>query len=216
VNSSPIIVDTRGEGFHLTNVAEGVMFDFFGENNPIKISWTAGDSGNAFLACLSCWKDLPNTGRIENAKYLFGNLTEQPESNEKNGYLALAEFDKPENGGNGDGIIDKRDAVWPKLLLWIDANHDGISQPKELHSLEELGVYSISLKFSDDTHVDQYGNRFHYKAVLNPDRLDGTSKDGRMTYDVFFNIAEQQAKSQRKGACPKRKVQKGFSVVDLR
>jgi hypothetical protein len=124
---------------------------------------------------------------IDNGKELFGNFTTQPSSNQRNGFLALAEFDKPENGGNGDGIIDNRDDVFPHLLLWIDENHDGVSQPKELHTLPELGVYSISLHYRDDQHFfDEYGNWFHYQAALNPNPQDGESKDGRLTYDVSF------------------------------
>lgn len=105
-------------------------------------------------------------------------------------FFALAEFDKPEKGGNGDGNIDERDEIFSHLLLWIDENHDGISQPNELHSLPELGVYSISLHYRDDRYAfDQYGNWFHYQAALNPDPHDGESKDGRVTYDVFFVVA---------------------------
>lgn len=179
--SSPIIVDTTGRGFHLTSANDGVMFDIAGDGHPIKIAWTAAGSGNAFLAL-----DRNHNGRIDNGKELFGNYTAQPLSPTPNGYLALAEFDKPENGGNGDGIIDSRDAVFSHLLLWIDENHDGISQPDELHTLPELGVYSISLKYRQEPLVDQYGNQFRYRGVLNPDAADGVSKDGRYTYDVFF------------------------------
>lgn len=44
----PIIMDTTGAGFHLTDTASGVMFDMGGTGHLIRISWTAADSGNAF------------------------------------------------------------------------------------------------------------------------------------------------------------------------
>jgi hypothetical protein len=162
------------------------MFDISGTGHPLKLAWTGRNSGNAFLAL-----DRNHNGKIDNGKELFGNFTEQPPCEDGrrdclNGYRALAEFDKAENGGNGDGIIDERDDVFPHLLLWIDENHDGISQRNELHSLPKLGVYSISLKYRDGHFRDQYGNWFHYSSALNPDPRDGTSKDGRVNYDVFF------------------------------
>jgi chitodextrinase len=194
---SPIIVDTTGHGFHLTSADNGVMFDITGDGHPFKLSWTAANSGDAFLAL-----DRNHNGKIDSGKELFGNYTEQPLCQGGtqacfNGYRALAEFDKPENGGNGDGIIDSRDAVYSKLLLWIDANHDGISQPNELHTLPELGVFSISLRYPEEPYIDQYGNSFRYRGVLNPDAADGESKDGRYTYDVFLVPAQpQKAKTQ--------------------
>jgi hypothetical protein len=184
---SPIIVDTTGRGFHLTSAEAGAIFDISGTEHPILMAWTAPGSGNAFLAL-----DRNHNGKIDSGKELFGNFTEQPPCEDGtqsclNGYRALAEFDKPENGGNDDGIIDSRDTVYSKLLLWIDANHDGISQPEELHSLPELGVYSIALNYRDDRSLfDLYGNWFHYQALLNPNPLDGESNDGRLSYDVFF------------------------------
>lgn len=33
---------------------------------------------------------------------------------------------------------DERDSVFQNLLLWIDENHDGVSQPNELHKLPRL------------------------------------------------------------------------------
>ena len=30
--------------------------------------------------------------------------------------------------------------MFSKLVLWIDDNHDGISQPSELHGLSEFGI----------------------------------------------------------------------------
>ena len=180
---SPIIVDTDGTGFHLTSAEDGVVFDIMADGTAIKVAWTAPGSRTAFLAL-----DRNHNGRIDDGSELFGNHTEQVTSPNPNGYLALAEFDKPENGGNGDGIIDWHDAVFSELRLWIDENHDGISQPEELHSLSELGVFSIGLKYKRESFTDQFGNLFRYRGVLNPNPLDGTSRDGRYTYDVFFAI----------------------------
>jgi hypothetical protein len=181
VYASPIVVDTTGGGFHLTSPQAGVYFDIANTGIPVKIAWTAADSGNAFLAL-----DRNGNGKIDDGGELFGDHTQQPASANPNGFLALEEFDKPENGGNGDGIIDARDAIFPHLLLWIDENHDGISQPNELHTLPELGVFSIALHYRNEPYTDAYGNWFHYRAAVNPDPADGQSKDGRWTYDVFF------------------------------
>ncbi|MGA8489091.1 MAG: hypothetical protein WB711_01630 [Terriglobales bacterium] len=181
--ASPIIVDTTGKGFRLTSAEDGVVFDIAGDGHPVRIAWTAPDSRNAFLAL-----DRNHNGRIDSGKELFGNFTAQPKSDDPNGFLALAEFDKLENGGNGDGIIDEHDAVFSHLLLWIDENHDGISQPNELHQLSELGVHSLALRYSESRRTDQYGNEFRYKSAINPDPQDGHSKDGRWIYDVFFMV----------------------------
>lgn len=138
---SPILVDALGEGFHLTSAEDGVYFDLWADGTSRKFAWTNSSYHNAWLAL-----DRNNNGIIDNGSELFGSATAQPkppEGKTKNGFNALAVFDKPENGGNGDGLIDSRDAVYSKLLLWIDENHDGISQPSELKHLLELGVYRI-------------------------------------------------------------------------
>ncbi|MBZ5520895.1 MAG: hypothetical protein LAP21_01420, partial [Acidobacteriia bacterium] len=187
-DTSPIILDAEGEGFHLTSAAEGVLFDIRGNGHPIQIAWTAPGSHNAFLA-------LPGPdGLVHNGKELFGNFTPQPKSATPNGFLALAEYDKPEKGGNSDGVIDEHDAVFSKLVLWIDENHDGISQPNELHKLSEFGIHSLSVSYFESRKTDEFGNQFRYKARVNPRKEHRDSRDekasgevGRWAYDVFFS-----------------------------
>jgi hypothetical protein len=195
---SPIIIDTIGEGFQLTSEPNGVFFDIRGNGMPVSVAWTARSSRNAFLAL-----DRNGNGRIDSGKELFGNFTAQPESPDPNGYLALAVFDRLENGGNGDGVIDDRDEVYSKLLLWIDENHDGISQPEELHHLWELGVYSLSLKYSDSPYTDIFGNQFRYKGKVNPLGQPPTDHADRTSYDVFFVVGRSDFGSTgRRGGDP--------------
>jgi hypothetical protein len=162
-------------------LSEGITFQFGPTGPPVRTAWTAANSGDAFLVL-----DRNGNGVVDNGTELFGNNTPQPADVDPNGFNALAEYDKPENGGNGDGIIDNRDSVFGRLRLWIDANHDGISQPNELHTLPELGVFSLSLRYRESPRTDQFGNRFHYVGAVNPDPGDGMSRDGHWAYDVFF------------------------------
>ena len=172
-NTSPILIDAKGEAFHRTaRLKRELCSTSRGTGHPIQIAWTSAGSHNAFLS-------LPGPdGLVHNGKELFGNFTPQPQSAHPNGFLALAEYDKPENGGNKNGMIDDKDTVFSQLRLWIDANHDGVCQPEELHRLQEFGIYSLALNFRESRRKDEFGNLFRYKAQVNPgerrDFLDQT------------------------------------------
>ena len=174
---SPLILDPFDEGFHLTSVANGVKFRVLPNTPLVRMSWTDENWRNGWLAL-----DRNGNGTIDDFTELFGNLTPQPPSKDPNGFHALAVFDDPANGGNGNGVIDPGDAVYKHLRIWIDANHNGISEPNEIHTLHELGILKIGLQYLDTPFADHYGNQFRYQGSV----WGKGERERELCYDVFL------------------------------
>lgn len=179
--TTPVVVDVAGDGFALTDAAGGVLFDIRAVGSPRQISWTVAGSDDSWLAL-----DRSGNGLIDDGAELFGSHTPQPappSGHIRNGFLALAEYDKLENGGNSDGVIDAGDAIYTSLRLWRDENHNGFSEPDELRGLASHGISALALDYKESRRRDRHGNMFRYRAKI---YSEGGARGGRLAYDVFL------------------------------
>ncbi|HVT60995.1 MAG TPA: hypothetical protein VHR45_21710 [Thermoanaerobaculia bacterium] len=181
---SPIIFDLDDDGFRLSGPDDPVYFDLYTDGVPVWTAWTARGSGTAFLAL-----DLNGNGKIDDAGELFGDHTRLMDGTfATDGFEALAQYDEVINGGNADGVIDAADAIFDKLRVWTDSNHNGQTDPGELRTLSQAGIVAIDLKYHLAKKTDRYGNRFRYRghAVRQSDH-----HAHKVTiYDVFFVPAQ--------------------------
>jgi len=180
---SPIVIDTAGDGYHLTSLENGVRFDLDGDGVPERVAWTRAGSDDAFLAL-----DRNNNGRIDDGTELFGNYTPVRAGSTvtaANGFEALKFLESPLNGPIGmvDGIIDARDPAWSRLLLWRDLNHNGISEPDELQSVAAAGLAAIDTDYKPRKKVDRFGNEFRQAG-------HATWSDGEVStiFDVWLQM----------------------------
>ncbi|MCC6392303.1 MAG: hypothetical protein IT167_17010 [Bryobacterales bacterium] len=173
------MIDLVGSDFRLTSATNGVWFDIVGQGKRLRLAWTIAGSEQGWLAL-----DRNQNGRIDDGIELFGNHTPQPLSTDPSGFRALAVYDNHSNGGNGDGEVSELDEIYGRLVLWVDRNHDGVSQPSELLKLREAGIASISLAYVPARRKDKYGNEFRYRTRVTPLRASRVSKSA---WDIFLS-----------------------------
>jgi hypothetical protein len=83
-------------------------------------------------------------------------------------------------------VIDRGDPVFSSLRLWQDTNHNGVSEPGELHSLPANDVVRLHLSYKESKRVDAHGNEFRYRAKIGDAK---GAKVGRWAWDVFLVTA---------------------------
>lgn len=136
-DGSPIILDLNGDG-KLDVTGKGgdmIDFDLFGNGSPIKTEWLKKGTQDGLLVA-----DFNGDGKIDSGRELMRNTGVNGEQHKyANGWDKLGKlFDK-----NGDGTVSG--AELDGLMVWVDSNGDGISDPGELQSVASRGVSEIEL-----------------------------------------------------------------------
>jgi hypothetical protein len=80
-------------------------------------------------------------------------------------------------------VITETDLIFSSLRLWQDSNHNGVSEPSELHALEAPGLKKLYLDYKDSKRVDEYGNKFRFRCKVTDMR---DAQLGRWAWDVFL------------------------------
>lgn len=172
--TSPIMISLARNGrFDLTSLEDGVRFDLDADGNVDRVSWSTAGSSIGFLVL-----DVSGNGVIDDGSEMFGDNTRLPSGDAApNGFVALAQHD-----ANHDGFIDRFDPVWQQLRLWIDTNHNGVSEAAELLTMSSTGVSALDLRHHWTGGRDRYGNLYRYQAKLR--RLHGEG----VYYDIYLRI----------------------------
>jgi hypothetical protein len=147
---TPLLVDFNGDGFQLTTAKKGVLFDLDADGEQELVAWTTEGSDDAWLAM-----DRNGNGRIDNGSELFGGRTpahanqSEPAANgfEALKFLEWAGYGASSSVAEVNEVIDRHDAAFGRLLLWHDANHDGLSTPDELTLAERAGIVAINADY---------------------------------------------------------------------
>ena len=171
---TPLVVNMGSGPWRLSGLDVPVLFDIDADGRADRMAWTPRNSALAFLAL-----DLNRNGRIDDASELFGDHARLPNGLfATNGFEALKAYDR-----NEDGVIDSADALWYGLLLWIDRNRDGVSQPAELSSIDGSSLRGLRTEYHRTGRTDAYGNEFRYNGLVIKDRGQ------EPYYDIYFRVA---------------------------
>jgi Ca2+-binding RTX toxin-like protein len=141
---SSILLDLDGDGLEARQAKKSqAMFDMDTDGSADDTGWMSGGDGMLVI-------DRDGDGFITHASEI-SFLSEKDGA--KNAWEGLSELDNTK-----DGKIDKSDARFGELKVWVDANGDGISQEGELKTLADLGITEIGLRntaLSDTVKVGQ-------------------------------------------------------------
>ncbi|MBO9559381.1 MAG: hypothetical protein J7515_12490, partial [Caulobacter sp.] len=126
----PIALDLDGDGLNMSSVEGSNVVVKTAQGGLSKIGWVGPTDG--FLAV-----DRDGDGAINKLSEISFVQDKPGATSDLEG---LRTWDT-----NGDGMLDKADKDFSRILLFVDANQNGRSTAKELRTLEQAGIAAINL-----------------------------------------------------------------------
>jgi len=182
----PLVLDLNGDGIWTTSIHDDpVWFDLNGDGRADRTGWTTREHEDGFL-----YVDWNGNRTIDGGQELFGDATILPSGNRaQHGFEALAAYDQADVGGDGDGVITRRDRIWSKLRVWVDRNHDGLASHDENATLASAGVVGIALQWRVMGPNAQYGEdangNLHLLQGTHEHRVRGEVRQLAM-HEIYF------------------------------
>ncbi len=157
IPTDPLVLDLNGDGVKLTNYKDApVLFDIDHDSGATKeqTGWVSAQDGIVVY-------DLNNNGKIDDisetlSEYFNGAVGTNGSGGTKpyaNGLAALKSLDS-----NNDNQFTSADTAWTNVKVWVDANHDGITDAGELKTLSSLNITSINLNQTIQSGLVRDGN----------------------------------------------------------
>jgi len=158
--ASPLTIDLNGDGVTTAGYSRDRYFDHDGNGLLESTAWV--DANDGLLV-----RDLNGNGIIDSGGELFGSNTRLSDGSlAANGFVALGELDD-----NQDGLVDEHDAGFADLLIWRDANGNGLTEAGELLTLAAAGISGFRTQWTTSSFVD--GNGQAHKQVGTAIRING-------------------------------------------
>jgi hypothetical protein len=143
--------------FPFTPVDKGVRFDIDADGDLEQVSWTEPGTDVAFLAI-----DADNDGAITSGRELIGRYAVAGVTGSADALGALA---RNAAGGRVHAALDSEHPLFPRVLFWIDFNHNGVSEPSELDPVSG-SVADIGLGFRPHHRRDRFGNESRFRGFV--------------------------------------------------
>ncbi len=164
-----VVLNLEGGPVETTNrIGSAAAFDMGVTGQTEQTGWITAGEGFLVMAPAGSTAVGDRSQMVSSA--LLPNLS--------NGLAALAALDS-----DGDGVITNKDPIWSQLGVWIDSDGNGVCEPGEVVSLDQLGITAITLTA---TAADTYNNGNTILATATFTYADGNI--GSLA-DVLFNYA---------------------------